>query len=380
MQKTLTRFLTTLAASILLFSTHAFAQPPAKSIVINEVVIDSRGGNTTEKEFIEIYSTQPNLSLAGVSVITIVGVAVPSEQIVPGQVIRRFDLPPTAKTNDQGFYLLGNEQTRDAYKVAPDFMFDRAQRLTNEPQTIALLMTSVAPEVRMNIQNAPNIMNGLYDAVALADDNPGSAFFLNAPILGPDRTFLAAGAVRVKDGRNTGDKSDWALADIEAPPTPTYNTPGYKNQLGGQAVVIDAPSVQVDAVAAEQAVSPIPSSPQPASPTGGKSFEWKIYDPNKANASIQTDGSVFVYARSRRYQFCEQFERNVLLHPQARALLDDNPKYFMNVDDPGYGRLASDIGIYRIPMMAYKKRGGEWEFIVITPETTVQEIQQFLSK
>ncbi|MGF1572811.1 MAG: hypothetical protein ACFCU1_07045 [Sumerlaeia bacterium] len=355
----------------------ALAQPPIGSVVINEVVIDSRGSSMSEKEFIELYSTQPNLSLAGLSVITIVGVSVPSSGINPGQIIRRFDLPATARTNSQGYYLLGNIFTRDSYRVNVDLMFDVNNRLTNEPQTIALVLTSVAPEVDKMVQSSPTLQSGLYDAVALTDASPGASFYLGAPVLGPDRTYLAAGAVRVRDGVKTGDKSDWALADIEAPPTPTYNTPGAPNQVGGQAVVIDAPSVRVDVEAANNAVAPVPTTP----PGGqSQSYDWKVYDLNQANASVQSAGSVFVYARSRRYKFCEQFERNVLLHPQAQALMADNPKYFMNVDDPGYGRLASDIGIYRIPMMAFKRRGGEWEYIVITPETTGQEIQAFLSK
>lgn len=357
------------------------AQPPIGSVLINEVVIDSRGTNTTEKEFIELYSSQPNLSLSGLSVITIEGVMVPSENINPGQILRRFDLPLDAKTDDRGFYLIANEQTRDGYRITPDFIFKTEQRLTNEPQTIALLKTAVTPAVGKIIQPSDSISQGLYDAVALADANPGASFYLNAPVLGPDRTFLAAGAVRIRDGVKTGDKSDWALADIEAPPTPTYNTPGMPNQIGGAAVVIDAPSVKVDQEAAQKAVAPVPTQVGGSLPNAsGRSYDWKVYDPTDANTSVELDGNVYVYARSRRYQFCEQFERNVLLHPTAQALLENNPKYFMNVDDQGYGRLASEIGIYRVPMMAYKRLGGEWQYIVITPETTGLEIQQFLSK
>ncbi len=384
--KTFTQFSPTLLSALcgtLLLGSSLPAMLSAQSqrgVVLNEVVIDSRGPNTTEKEFIELYSTQPNTPLGGLSVITIVAQPVPEEKLQTGAVVRRFDLPANARTNSQGFYLIANENTVTSYGVQADFIFPQTERLTNESQTVALVDSALVPAKGQLVQESRLSPQSVHDAVAITDAAADRVFFFNAPVLGPDRTYLAAGALRVRDGLNTGDRSDWALADIEAPPQVTYNTPGRPNTVGGSAVVTDAPTVAVDQASAAQSLAQLPTGSIASQVQNQRRFDWKIYDPADAMNSLNANGNVFIYARSRRYAFCDQFERSILLHPAAIALMADNPKFFLNVDDPGYGRLATDIGIYRVPMMAFKRPGGEWEYIVITPETTGQEIQAFLSK
>jgi len=355
-----------IAFLVLLFlysnQTNLFAQPASGSVLINEVIIDSRGSSVSEKEYIELYSSQPNMSLAGLSIICVEGVPVPSQNLKPGDVIRRWDFPHNARTNQDGFFLIANNIAEKTYKIRPDIRFGYEERLTNEPQTIALIQSQYAPAVGLNVKRVSIPYSAVYDAVALTDVSKDAEFFFNAPVLGPDQTYLAAGATRTRDGVNTGDISDWALADIEAPPAPTYNTPGAPNKVGNSAVIIDAANVQAD--------ESVTSAPP----------QWNVFNPNQVERAIQQAGNSLVYVRSKKYDLCFQFENNYLLHPVAQPLLSGRPLYYMDVTDPGYGRLASQLGVYRVPSLAFKKKNGQWEFLVIRPETTGQDIYKFLQK
>lgn len=363
------------AIALVLAAGGLHAIPPQGSVVINEVVIDSRGSNLSDQEFIELWAP-PGTSLAGLSVITVVAIPVPEQQYEAGTVVRRFDLPSEARTGTSGMYLLANQYAESGYSLKADMPFGADRRLTNEPQTIALLPTELAPEPGQTVSGVLRDSD-VFDAVALRDyeNRDNSRFFFGAPIIGPDQTFLAAGAVRVRDGVDTDDMSDWVLADIANPPT-TYNTPGAPNKQGAQAVVSDASNV-----------TPAPSSTPPEAPvqvhhaaavSQASAPKWRYYNPVGVEQAVEEEGSALVYVRSARFVGCKRFEQLYLLHKDAAPLLAGRPTFYLDVNQPGHGRFASMLGVYRVPTMVFRKKGMEPRYLAITESTPPAEIVAFL--
>lgn len=357
--------------ALIALSAPAMALPPKGSVLLNEVVIDSRGSSRSDQEFIEIYAP-PGTPLGGLSVITVVAVPVAEQNFAPGTTVRRFDLPPEARTNQRGFYLLANKFTEAGYGVKADLLFDEESRLTNEPQTIALIPTQRAPEKGQLASDTVGDED-VYDAVALRDatNENESIFYFGAPMIGPDQTYLAAGAARVRDGVDTNDISDWILADIDNPPD-TYNTPGAPNKQGGEAVVADASNV-----------TPAPSTPAPtpgARPAANASatHQWRYYSPVGLEEAVDQEGTALVYVRSAKFEGCRRFEQTYLLHKDARPLLAGRPTFYLDVSQPGHGRYASMLGVYRVPTLVFRRKGQEPRYLAITDSTPPQEIVAFL--
>ena len=342
------------------------AVPPKGTVVINEVVIDSRGSSRTDMEFIELHA-KPGTNLGGLSVITVVAVPVPEEKLVPGSVVRRFDLPPSAVTNAAGMYLIANRFTAEGYKVRPDLEFGEEQRLTNEPQVILLLPTAIAPEPG---SFAPSFVRerDVYDTVGLQDleSAPTARFVFKPPLIGPDQTYLAAGAMRLRDGVDTNDLSDWILADIELPPN-CYNTPGRPNRQGGQAVV-----AQASGVVGTGATAPT----QPASSTGGQ--KWLSFSSAALEQAVEQNGSALIYVRAGTYPACKRFEQNYLLKKETAAILAGRPTFFLDVNQPGQGRLAQQLGVYRVPTLYFRRKNQPATFLSITPKSNMAEVEAFL--
>jgi hypothetical protein len=314
------------------------------------------------------------MPLGGLSVIAILGVEVPQNGYQPGYVLHSLALPPDAKSDGQGFYLLANKLAADGYRVLPDYLLRTPEdRLTNEPQTFALVRSSEAPRKGTTISRDTRFPSGLYDAVAINDARGDSIFFFGAPVVGPDRQYLAAGATRLRDGVNTGDKSDWVLADIELPPS-CYNTPKAPNRPGSQVVVADARTPVPSGTGVTSTPSPTPA------PKSDQGVQWRHFDPIMVEAAIDQEGTALVYARSETFAGCAEFERAYLLAPGAQPLLANRPTFFLNVNIPGNGRLASDMGIYKVPTLAFRRKGGRWEYLVIDGEATPQMIYQFLNQ
>ena len=353
------------------FSADAVAQN-AGTVFINEVVIDSRGSNLTELEFIELYTPQPGTSLAGLSVISVVGNPVPESQLVPGHVLHSITLPAQARTDARGFYLIANQRAATGYRVAPDLVLAEGTRLTNEPQTFAIVRSSEAPAKGALVTTTTRFPSGVLDAVALNDAKQGNVFFFNAPFIGPDREYVAAGAARVRDGVHTGDKSDWMLADIDVPPA-TYNSPKAPNKIGAHVVLADARTPVPSGAGGTPVATPAPA----AAPNA---VVWRNYDPFALESALDKEGSVLVYARSATFAGCAEFEKAYLLAAGAQPLLAGRPTFFLNVNLPGNGRLATDIGIYKVPTLAFRRKGGSWEYLVINSEATPEAIVEFLKK
>jgi hypothetical protein len=363
------------AVPFLAVAAFAFAQAPTNNtpVFINEVVIDSRGSNLTELEFIELFTPQPNTSLAGVALISVIGNPVPSSQLEPGHVLHTIMFSESAKTDARGFFLIANQRAAEGYGVTPDLLIPEGTRLTNEPQTFALVRSSEAPAKGALLTTSTRFPSGVLDAVALNDAKQGNVFFFNAPIIGPDREFVAAGAARVRDGLHTGDKSDWALADIDIPPA-SYNSPRSPNKAGAQVILADARTP----VPSGAGTTPAPATPPP--PADANAAVWRNYDPFAVEQALEQEGTVLVYARSSTFAGCPEFERSYLLIPSAQPLLAGRPTFYLNVNLPGNGRLATDMGIYKVPTLAFRRRGGSWEYLVINSEATPQAIYEFLKK
>jgi hypothetical protein len=285
-------------------------------------------------------------------------------------------LPPSARSDERGFYLLANQRAEQGYGVVADFKLAEADRLTNEAQTFAIVRASEAPKRGDSITTSTRFPSGIYDTVAINDAKPNNVFFFNAPVVGPDGLHLAAGAARLRDGVHTGDKSDWVLADIELPPT-CYNTPKAPNKAGAHVVVVDG---RTPVPSGAGAATPVTPAQTQAPPADKSQVFWRNYDPYAVEAAIEAEGSALVYARSSTFSGCVDFERAYLLIPSAQPLLAGRPTFFLNVNLPGNGRFASDMGIYKVPTLAFRRKGGAWEYLVINSDVSPQDIYQFLRK
>ena len=182
-----------------------FSSAPPTPVVINEVLMSTTGADV---EYIELFGG-PNASLDGLSI-----VAVEAEGSTVGQIDDQFDFGPGDALGDNGFYLLGNQLTADTYGVIPNQLF-ADNTLENSGTTFALVETSSISGSTVTGSEA------VVDAVAITEGT--GTFFFGAPVIGPDGTFLPAGARRVVDGVDTDTAADWVIADFFLGPdnTPT---------------------------------------------------------------------------------------------------------------------------------------------------------------
>ena len=68
------------------------------------------------------------------------------------------------------------------------------------------------------------------DAIGVSDGDATDSFFFDAPVIGPDGTFLPAGGYRLVDGADTDTTADWGFTSFfnDSPPnTPTASSSGH---------------------------------------------------------------------------------------------------------------------------------------------------------
>ncbi|MEQ8820650.1 MAG: hypothetical protein RLY93_10420 [Sumerlaeia bacterium] len=337
--------------------------PPKGSVVLNEVVPDSRGGNP-ELEFIELYTKRPAMELAGLSVVIVESQVRDPNLPKPGEVIWRADLPAGAVSDRNGFFLLANERTAQEYNVKPGLMWPNKTNIVNDPITVALMPTQVAPDIGTVVPLDTPLNSQIYDSVALLGTTEAQPFF-GAPTVGPDRIYIAAGATRVSDGVDTNQSSDWSLADIEGPPQ-TFNTPGSRNHLPEEMIAVSRP------VEGEE------NEPREQEVTLGK-VVWKRYSPLAMQEAVRYEGSAMIYVRRGDMTTCRVFEQSYLLHSDATPLLSGKPVFFLNVNEPGAGNLARELGVYRVPSLVTYKQGRDPRHLIYNPRTTTpREIYDFM--
>ncbi|MEM8632553.1 MAG: ExeM/NucH family extracellular endonuclease [Pseudomonadota bacterium] len=188
------------------------------SIKINEVL-----GSTasTDVEYIEIVGPA-GASLEGLSVIVVES----DDEAGAGMIDRQIDFGAGDLIGDNGFFLAGNSLVNGTYAVTPDFEIpDNA--IENSAYTLALVETaSIAGDA---------VTEGItvIDALGVADAGEGNTFFFGAPVIGPDGSFLPAGAVRVEDGVDTDSAADWTLASFSNNSPPNTPTAAEFDSAGG---------------------------------------------------------------------------------------------------------------------------------------------------
>jgi len=357
------------------------AQGSFPVVRLNEIVIDSRGGNP-ELEFIELHSPQANLPLFGLAVVVIQGrTDLPNDP--PGKLMRRFDLPANAATDASGFYLIANERTAAEYKVTPGLLWPNAQPLLNDACTVALVLARDCPAEGEILSPTFQPESGVFDAVAVAQRPEATIVFFGALMYGPDGAYLPAGVARVRDGVKTGSASDWEFADIDAPPS-GYNTPGSSNNLEKNKAVRANDELASAAAAVQNqsgtVATPVSQAGNSAAVVDASIPQWYAYNDQLLQQALSSQGFALVYVRSELVKRCLSFEQTFLFSEAARPHLLNRALFFINVNDPAMAGLHDALGVYRVPTMLFIGPNGRKEPLAISSYTTADEMLSFLKK
>ena len=216
------------------------------SVVINEIL-----GSTTglpDSEYVELFGT-PGASLAGLSFVQI-----DANADQAGAIDYRIDFADDAVLGDNGYLLVANETAQGTYGVTANLALEGA--LENGPATYALVETaSLSGET---VTGAEVVR----DAVAITGGEADGVFYYDAPVVGPDGTFLPAGVGRTAEGVDTDTAADFRILSFNNASPP--NTPTAGTGLGGDAggdtgggVSIDDAPTLVSAVQGAGAQSPL---------------------------------------------------------------------------------------------------------------------------
>lgn len=183
----------------------------AQNPVINEVLGSTTG---SDSEYVELYGAV-GTPLGGLSIIVVES----DDQSNNGAIDFRIDLGADARIGDNGFFLLGNTTAAAQYGVTPNLELP-ANAIENSSYTIALIETdSISGTVATDSIT-------IIDAVGVTDGETAAFFAFDAPVVGPDGTFLPAGVIRAQDGVDTDTAADWILADFNNGSPPNSPTPG----------------------------------------------------------------------------------------------------------------------------------------------------------
>jgi hypothetical protein len=183
--------------------------------VLNELLISTTNVDGADVEYVEIYG-EPGTPLLGLSVIGVES----DDQSDNGEIDFRFDFGADDVIGSNGFYLIGTSNVNTEYSVTPNKIISN-NSLENSSATYGLVVTSSI--------TGSSVTGGEFwrDVVAVTDGEAPEFFYFDAPVIGPDGTFLPAGVRRVTDGADTDMASDWVLSDfgLGSDNTPTAGTP-----------------------------------------------------------------------------------------------------------------------------------------------------------
>ncbi|MEM7769341.1 MAG: endonuclease/exonuclease/phosphatase family protein [Cyanobacteria bacterium P01_A01_bin.37] len=169
------------------------------TIVLNELV----GSTTsTDVEFIELFG-DIGLSLDGLSIIVVESDAGTSNGVIDS----RFDFGTDDQIGTNGFFLAGNTSVEPTYGVTPNVVIPD-NFVENSSYTIALVETS---SISGSTVSGSEVV---IDSLGVTDGGATDSFFFNAPVIGPDGSFLPAGGRRLVDGIDTDTAADWAFSDF----------------------------------------------------------------------------------------------------------------------------------------------------------------------
>ncbi|TGN60124.1 ExeM/NucH family extracellular endonuclease [Paracoccus liaowanqingii] len=183
----------------------------AQPLVISKILGSTTG---TDTEFVELFG-QPGQSLEGLSLIVVESDAIAQN----GQIDARIDFTADHKIGDNGFFLVGNELVQTTYGVTPNALVAN-DFIENSNYTLALVETASLTG------NAVTGAEVAVDAVGISDGEDASSFHLGAPVVGPDGSFLPAGAIRVENGVDTDQAADFRFADFNNDPAVNQPTAG----------------------------------------------------------------------------------------------------------------------------------------------------------
>ncbi|WP_136684091.1 ExeM/NucH family extracellular endonuclease [Falsirhodobacter xinxiangensis] len=167
-------------------------------------------GSTTgaDPEYIELSGT-PGQSLEGFSLIVVESDDIASN----GQIDKRFDFTADHVMGDNGVLLVGNSLVASTFGVTPNVEI-AADFIENSSYTIALVETASLDA------GTPVAV----DAVGVTDGESAEFFHFDAPVVGPDGTFLPAGFRRDGDG----------FAQLDFNNDPAVNTPNAGTTAAGE--------------------------------------------------------------------------------------------------------------------------------------------------
>jgi predicted extracellular nuclease/2',3'-cyclic-nucleotide 2'-phosphodiesterase (5'-nucleotidase family) len=204
------------------FPLQGFGQP--QPLVINKVLGSTTGA---DPEFIELFG-QPGQSLEGFSLVVTESDA-SAGSVVNGIVDARFDFTSDHAVGDNGFFLVGNDLVQGIYGVAPNALIPQ-NFIENSSYTLALVETASLSGT--GVSGAEVVL----DAVGVSDGEGPEQFHFGAPVIGPEGGFLPAGAIRVQDGVDTDQASDFVFASFQNDPAINRPTPGtYQTGSGDYA-------------------------------------------------------------------------------------------------------------------------------------------------
>lgn len=201
-----------MATGVLTAASLTIAAPPSSAgtgdpVLLNEVLASTA---STDAEYVELYGT-PGTSLAGLSVIAVEG----DEQASNGSIDTRIDFGPDAALGDNGYFLAANQTAESTYSVDADAAL--GDSLENSSATFALVVTDslTGSTVTSDIV--------VRDAVGASDGEDASFFAFDAPVVGPDGSYLPAGVARTAEGVDTDTADDWSILSFDN--DPSVNTP-----------------------------------------------------------------------------------------------------------------------------------------------------------
>jgi len=189
----------------------SYGAAETQPLLINEVLGSTTGNDS---EYIELIG-EAGASLAGLSLIQVGGDA--GDDV--GEIDFRYDFASDDVLGENGFLLLGNAIAAATYGVEPNILID-SNSLENSSYTLALVETASLGDGDM-ATGAETVI----DAVAVTDADSDDVFFYDAPVVGPDGSYLPAGAGRIADGVDTGTAADWQILNFNND-SPNDPTPG----------------------------------------------------------------------------------------------------------------------------------------------------------
>ncbi|MGC8203478.1 ExeM/NucH family extracellular endonuclease [Aliiroseovarius sp. PTFE2010] len=183
----------------------------APAVVLNELAVNTSG---TDWEFAELYG-EPGHSLDGLTLVVVRG-----DDSTVGSVYRAFDLTGH-EIGANGYFLLASPQAELTFGLTADYAIGN-DSFVNDTSTFLLVQDftgAVGDDLDTDDDGNLDITpyGAVLDSVALIDATADDRAYSGA-VVGPDGSYMAAGATRSPDG--TGD---WVMTDFsdEATYSPT---------------------------------------------------------------------------------------------------------------------------------------------------------------